>query len=209
MTSVLRHSRSAFIRAAFLLLIVGAVTTRDVSAEPILTTGTSGAASGGVTYEFHFTQLKADLNVSFPNFSIKLTYPNYVATTGVSRSPTTITTPLGYNVNYVHTSRLGWWGFSQGNDAQIADSHYLFGNASFLFLPAAPLESYFGQPAVIAGQVVGSVADPASNTRTGFGGLATLVVRDSPAPVPEPTSILLVASGAGALVMRYRRKRKA
>ena len=212
MKSVRRHLWSAWVRGVLLLLVVGVVSAGNVSAEPILSDVPASGAS--VRYDFHFTQLRANANtgsnanLSFPNFSLRLTLPSYVAKTGSWKTATRLSTPLGYNVGYVYTARMGWWGFSPDAGASIGDTYYTFDGASFLFTPSAIPTPYVTEPGAYQGSVVGNAPYTEGGPAYAIGGVGTLVVTENPAPVPEPTSILLVGSGATLLIARYRRKRR-
>ena len=203
--------RTAWIRGALFALVATAMSPQPAAGDPLL--GDLPASPLSVTYDFYFSQLRegpSNTPVSFPDFSLQLTYPSYVTTTGVRNTPVPLPTSFGYDVNFVYTNVLGWWAFSPDAGASIDDdTGFGFDDASFLFSPVPTRVGYFTAPGTYFGKVVGNAPYTPGGPAYSIQGLATLVITETLAPVPEPTSLLLVGSGVIVLFGRYRRRRRA
>lgn len=159
-----------------------------------------------IIYSFEFYNIGGGGNTLDPNpkpdFSLTLTYPGFVTTTGLSAiegSP--LSTTLGYSVTDAGTNTLGWWGFAYGTGGTITDGNFAFSGQSFLFQPLSWTTDYFTSPGTFAGTVVGNDAYNGSdfNGYAAFNGNATLTISDSAVPEPSP-GWLLVAGLVGVLV---------
>lgn len=154
----------------------------------------------GVTYTFDFTDINSQNLLTpdpKPDFSITLTYPGFVTTTGLSPiEGGPLPTSLGYSIITAGSNSLGWWGFADNTIANF-DSHEGFGfvGGSFLFQPNT-VDSYFTAPGTYAGYVSGN--DP-----TAFQGNATLTITET--GVPEPPTIWLLSVGLAAIAVSQRR----
>jgi len=142
-----------------------------------------------VTYQFDFTDL-----ITHPDFTLSLTYDNYVTTTGLMPLASPLPTSLGFSVIRAGTDLEGNWGFDGGNTATLNDAGaFLFDSNSFVFDSSTSVTDYITSPGTYPGLVFGNVADG------GFRGVATLVVASAPS-VPEPsTSALTIIAGLGLL----------
>ena len=197
------HHRNSFaprrwgIAIAVLALTCSA--TRAV-ADPILPPGEAPPES--VTYEFRFDDLSSTTGQTWPSFSIALTFPSWVRTLGVHPTPAPIPTPFGYDVNYIYTNPIGYFGFSPDAGAAVGVNSFTYDGEAFLFSPTPTADDYFRQPGTYGGSIIGF----APSFLTGSATLSITGTPESPAPIPEPTSILLVASGASLLILKYRQR---
>lgn len=144
-------------------------------------------AFGTVIYKFDFYNLSGVQSGTGDDFSISLTYSDYVQSTGMAaiNGPTQPTT-LGYAVAYAGTNILGFWGFDNEGSASIGDSFYSFGTPSseylsFLFEPSPYQSTYFSGPGTYIGTVSG-------NAPSYFSGSASLTISQ----IPEPDTLALV-----------------
>ena len=168
-------------------------------------------ALASVTYTFDFTDLNNDnqiINAPAPDFSVTLTYPGFVTTTGLfAIAGDSLPTTLGYSVIGAGTNSLGWWGFADNTDNLLTDDSYGFVGGSFLFTPSASsyTTSYFTAPGTFTGSVTGSypITLPDYNGWSSFQGNATLTISET--GVPEPSSAWLLAAGLVAILV-YRRR---
>jgi hypothetical protein len=162
----------------------------------------AGAAHSAVVYQFSFNGLSGVSTGSGADFSITLTYDNYVTTTGMQALAVTDTgsqASLGYPVAFAGTNNQGWWGFDDSLGSFISDFSYSYGGTSFLFTPTVNPGGYFSAPGVYAGRVAG-------NAPGAFDGSATLTIRETGA-VPVPASVSLVLLGlAGVAAARAGRR---
>ncbi len=161
-------------------------------------------ASASIIYKFDFTNLTNVQSGTGNDFSITLTYSDYVQTTGMApiAGPAQPTT-LGYSVLYAGTSSIGWWGFDDDGSASIDDGGYSHGSGnqylSFLFETPYPYSSsYYSAPGVYTGSVSG-------NAPTYFNGSASLTITDTNA-VPEPGTLALASLALVGLAATRRRK---
>jgi hypothetical protein len=198
------HHRGSFaprrwgIAIAVLALTCGA--TRVAAADPILPPGE--ASPDNVTYEFRFDELSSKFGQTWPSFSIALAFPSWVQTLGVHRTPAPIPTPYGFDVNYVYTNSLGFFGFTSDARASITGNSFTwYYGAGFLFSPTPSAVNYFRQPGTYSGTVYGHAP-----FAIGSATLSIMGTPEPPAPVPEPTSILLAASGVSLLILKYRQR---
>jgi len=151
----------------------------------------ASSADASIVYNFDFTGLTGVTSGTGTDFSITLTYPDYVTTTGMAPAPgAPFSTTLGYPVAYAGTMNLGYWGFDDDNGSVITDDGFTFNGESFLFNPVAP-GSYYTAPGIYAGTVSG-------NAPIGFFGGALLTITDT-STVPEPATLALVALGLAGL----------
>jgi hypothetical protein len=159
-------------------------------------------AFADVIYNFQFTNLQNYLNQTWDDFSITLTYSDYVQATGMAPIPgPSQQTTLGYLVQYAGTNKLGYWGFDDDDSAIILDDNYSYGGSSFLFEPYdSTISSYYNSPGVYTGEVSG-------NAPYAFHGLAALTIRETN-PVPEPISMLLFGTGLVGVGGYVKRKLK-
>ncbi|MGH8318303.1 MAG: PEP-CTERM sorting domain-containing protein [Steroidobacteraceae bacterium] len=165
-----------------------------------------------VTYTFEFTGIN-DQNLSIqnpkPDFSLTLTYPRFVTTTGlfaIEGSP--LPTTLGYSVIGAGTNSLGWWGFADNTDNTLSDTGYGFVGGSFLFQPFAYTTSYLTTPGTFEGTVIGNdtIDIPGFYGYSAFAGDATLTISEP--GVPEPSTVSLFAVGLVAVLVSRRRNIK-
>lgn len=153
----------------------------------ILFSATSRAA---VMYDFAFS----DINNGYADFSISLTYSDYVTSTGMAAAPNAPhATPFGYSVNYAGTNIHGSWGFDDDTGSVIDDGGFSFGGDAFYFsnLDANPYVT-------VAGIYNGILAGPSI-----FG---TVVLTVTDVPVPEPSIIALFAIGIFGIGYARRRQ---
>ena len=168
----------------------------------------STSANANIIYTFNFTNLYQSFYSNFDNFSISLTYSNYVTTTGMQAlSNAPIPTSLGYTVNYAGTDTIGLWGFSYGSQATLDDGGFFFGSygsdsESFLFQPDIYPTNYYSAPGMYYGSVSGN---PLAGTGPAFNGSAVLTITDTSA-VPVPTALWLFSSGLIGLIGVARKK---
>jgi hypothetical protein len=164
-----------------------------------------------VTYTFEFTDIN-DQNTIIqnpkPDFSLVLTYPGFVTTTGlfaIGGSP--LPTPLGYSVISAGTNTQGWWGFSNNTDNTLTDTGYGFVGGSFLFEPSAWVTSYLTTPGTWDGTVTGNdaISIPGFTGFSSFDGDATLTITET--GVPEPSTAWLFAAGLLAILASPIRRR--
>ena len=174
--------------------------TRAAAADPILPP--AEASPDSVTYEFRFDDLSSTTGQTWPSFAIALTFPSWVRTLGVHPTPAPIPTPFGYDVNYVYTNPIGYFGFSPDAGATVGVNSFTYDGQAFLFSPTVITDDYFRQPGTYSGTLYGY----APSFLTGSATLSITGMPEPPAPVPEPTSILLVSSGVSLLILRYRKK---
>lgn len=162
-----------------------------------------------VTYTFDFTDMNnanTIINAPEPDFSLTLTYPGFVTTTGlfaIAGNP--LPTTLGYSVIGAGTNTLGWWAFANNTDNALSDDEFSFVGGSFLFLPSSFTTSYFTTPGTFEGSVSGSapISIPGFTGYSDFQGNATLTITES--GVPEPSSAWLFAAGLAAILVSRRR----
>jgi hypothetical protein len=155
-----------------------------------------------VTYTFDFTDINSQDLLQpnpKPDFSLTLTYPGFVTTTGLNAiEGGPLSTTLGYSVTSAGTNSLGWWGFADNNSAFLTDTGFGYVGGSFLFQPST-VNSYFTAPGSFVGYVMGN--DPSS-----FDADATLTITET--GVPEPSTVWLFTAGLVAIAVSRRRKMK-
>ncbi len=157
-------------------------------------------ASAAVIYKFDFSNLSGVQSGTGNDFSITLTYSDYVQTSSMTpiTGPAQSTT-LGYSVLYTGTNSIGWWGFDDDGSASIENGFYSFGSGSqylsFLFEPAPYQSNYYSTPGVYIGSVSG-------NAPSYFNGSAQLTITQ----VPEPGTLALTGLALAGLAASRRRK---
>jgi hypothetical protein len=162
----------------------------------ILLLATSAHAS--IIYKFDFTGLIGVTGGTGADFSITLTYSDYVTTTGMAPAPgAPLATSLGYPVAYAGTNNSGQWGFDDDTSSSISDSGFFFGGESFLFSPFFH-SGYFTAPGIFAGSVLG-------NAPSIFSGSATLTIIDT-SVIPEPATLALLGLGLAGLGFARRKR---
>lgn len=160
----------------------------------------STPASATVIYKFDFTNLMNVQSGTGADFSIVLTYSDYVQSTGMAAIPGPAqATTLGYSVLYAGANNKGWWGFDDDTSASISDATYYYGGLSFLFSMMFPQPDYLSTPGVYAGYIGG-------NAPSAFSGSALLTITDTSA-VPEPGTLALVGLALAGLAASRRRMR--
>lgn len=159
-----------------------------------------------VTYTFDFTDL--DNSNPTPDFSLTLTYPEFVTTTGmmdIVGNP--LPTTLGYSVVRAGTNSLGWWGFGAAGGGLLTDSGFGYVGQSFLFQPFSSTTSYLTTPGAFEGGVMGVEGSLIGVGPSDFSGNATLTITET--GVPEPPVVWLLSVGLVALVVSQHRNLKA
>lgn len=156
------------------------------------------SASATVSYNFKVSNLMLQQGKTAADFSIVITEPNYLTSTGLSALPAALPTTLGYNVVNFGTNNSGWFGFSQSG-GNLTDFGFVFSDTSFIF-QSSSLSSYVTAPGVFAGGISGDA--PYYFTGTGV-----LTVTNS--SVPEPTTWAMMVCGFGFLGAAVRRRTRA
>ena len=153
--------------------------------------GFTAGANAGIIYHFDFT----NLSHNFSNFSLEITEPGYIQTTGLFPIAPPLATSVGYTVQNLGENVHGWFAFSNSGGS-LTDSGFNFSSTSFLFEPAAASGGYYTSAGVYSGSVTGDVPSG------GFNGRAQLTITDTSTATPEPSSFALLALGAAGILFR-------
>ncbi|VAW14734.1 hypothetical protein MNBD_BACTEROID05-118 [hydrothermal vent metagenome] len=160
----------------------------------------STSVNAAIIYQFDFTNLSGFYYGTVEEFSVSLSYPDVVTTSGMSAL---VSTPLTYYpVSYAGTNNRGWWGFDDDEDSSMTDDIFIYSEKSFLFRPDNDL--WLGGYLTVPGTYVGSVNGNYFNNF--FYGDALLTITDTNT-VPIPAAVWLFGSGLIGLVGFARRKK--
>ncbi|WP_341679364.1 hypothetical protein [Niveibacterium sp. SC-1] len=169
----------------------------------VVLTSSPVTTQASVTYLFEFSDLWPSVPPS-PDFSISLTYDDYVTTLGFENvvGPA-LPTSLGYSISRVGAGVYGMWGFDvEGGTAILRTSGFHYDLTSFLFMPDVfNLDNFYQAPGVFPGDISG-------NAHGGiFGGRALLTIADDSVEVPEPDVRWLVALALAAVASLHHKRR--
>ena len=157
----------------------------------------AGPASAAVTYHFDFFTGSSN---PYAPFSLEITTPTYITTTGLAPLDTPRATTLGYDVKNFGENSIGWFGFSNAGGS-LFDDVFSFSSTTILFAPDSWASNFFTAPGVYNGHVTGNAPGGGfSNSE----GVLTIT-----ASVPEPASWALFIGGFGLTGAAMRRRRHA
>jgi hypothetical protein len=161
-----------------------------------------------VVYSFEFSNLRplvAD-HPPISSFSLQLEYPDYVETTGFRPLDEGLATPLGYEIIFAGTNRLGWWEFDEDSEGVLTDEGSTGIDGGLLFGHRGGFNGYVTSPGRYAGFATGSTRREVEGgiTYTSFLGDAVLTVSET--DVPEPAAMGLLGLSVAGLASMRRRK---
>ena len=160
----------------------------------------STSVNSAIIYQFDFTNLSGFQYGTVEQFSISLSYPDVVTTSGMS---VLTSLPLtDYSVSYAGTNNLGWWGFDDDENSTMTDDTFIYSGRSILFRPDNDL--WLGGYLTAPGTYIGSVNGNYFNNV--FNGDALLTITDTNT-VPIPAAVWLFGSGLIGLVGFAKRKK--
>lgn len=168
--------------------------------------------SAAVTYAFDFINVRTESGgVPFGDFSLSLTFPDYVRAylpiTELPADQRPQATTVGYPVNFVGTVSGGRWAFAtNGTGFLLENGGFGFGTGeAFVFDLLTPVSGFITMNGSFAGSVLGN-SRPVG--RGVFVSEARLTISGEPdvVPSPAPATLALFGLGVAAAGLRLRRR---